>query len=213
MTTTTKSGRRLQQRTQQTRGRLISAAVDAFAASGFDGASVAAIEKTAGVQRGLAAYHFGDKDALWRAAVDKLCAKVADAMLRAGARPSGPGDDPLEAAISAFIRASAETPALQRIIFQESGLMSDRMDHLIDAYVEPIFARAFSQPAGRTLGVHDYYILLGAAALPFAAPQEARRVWNTDPFTEDFIAAHIRQVTAMAQCLRAAGERAARAEH
>lgn len=54
---------------EKTRGRLVLAAVESFTSAGYDGVSVREIERRAGVNRGLVAYHFGSKEALWKETV------------------------------------------------------------------------------------------------------------------------------------------------
>lgn len=66
--------------------RLLSAAAVAFARAGFEGASTHAIAKAAGVPQGLVRHHFGSKDGLWCAVVDRGLAEVESEL---GALPSG----------------------------------------------------------------------------------------------------------------------------
>lgn len=51
--------------------RLIEAATAAFAARGFEGASTHEIAKAAGAPQGLVRHHFGSKDGLWSAVVER----------------------------------------------------------------------------------------------------------------------------------------------
>ena len=59
---------------------LLDAALHEFAAHGFDGASTRAIATRAGVHQPQINYHFDSKEALWRAAVDHLFARL-DALI------------------------------------------------------------------------------------------------------------------------------------
>ena len=56
----------------EARVRIVTAARHAFASVGFAGASTREIAKEAGVAQSLLLYHFGSKDALWRAVMDGL---------------------------------------------------------------------------------------------------------------------------------------------
>lgn len=51
---------------------LLKAGQSAFAKHGFEGASLRKISAAAGVDPGLAAHHFGSKEALWEAVVERL---------------------------------------------------------------------------------------------------------------------------------------------
>ena len=74
MTTTASKPRirAVQQRAEDTRARLLEAGIELFSTRGFDGTSIRDVETAAGVKRGLVAYHFGTKEAFWKAAVDRI---------------------------------------------------------------------------------------------------------------------------------------------
>ncbi len=192
-----------QKRAEETRRRLLDAATEAFAAVGFDGIGVAAIEDRAGVRRRLLAYHFGSKDGLWRAVVDRLFARIADNLPRAlEITRTMPGITPGDAFIAISIRTAAAVPELPRIVFQEGKLGGPRMDHLLDNHV-----RRYIDSVGAALGVqltaHDYYFFAGSCVLPYASPYQARGIWGVDPFSEAFIAEHIKAAIAMLGARRA----------
>jgi len=56
---------------ERARESLIQAAIDVFADQGIDGATIAEITRRAGVAQGLVSYHFGGKDQLVSAVVDR----------------------------------------------------------------------------------------------------------------------------------------------
>lgn len=59
--------------------RLLQAATEAFASHGFEGASTHAIAEAVGAPQGLIRHHFGSKQGLWAAVVDRgLTAVLAD---------------------------------------------------------------------------------------------------------------------------------------
>lgn len=62
--------RRIQGRTEVARANLITAGVPLFSEQGFDAVSVRDIEVAAKANRGMLAYHFGDKEQLWKAVAD-----------------------------------------------------------------------------------------------------------------------------------------------
>jgi AcrR family transcriptional regulator len=57
-------------RGEETRGRILDAALELFAASGFEGASTRAIAESAGVNLPAIQYYFGSKEGLYRAVVE-----------------------------------------------------------------------------------------------------------------------------------------------
>lgn len=60
-----------------TADRLLAAATEAFAAYGFEGASTHAIAEAVGAPQGLVRHHFGSKEGLWAAAVDRGLASLS----------------------------------------------------------------------------------------------------------------------------------------
>ena len=64
--------RRPQQRSLDTRERLVEAALHVFAQHGFEGATTREIARRAGVALAALPYHFETKQALWRAAANEV---------------------------------------------------------------------------------------------------------------------------------------------
>jgi AcrR family transcriptional regulator len=62
----------LHQRGEETRARIMEAAVELFAASGFDGATTRAIADRAGVNLPAIQYYFGSKEGLYRAVIEQF---------------------------------------------------------------------------------------------------------------------------------------------
>lgn len=186
-----------QKRAEQTRSALLEAAVELFSSLGFEGVSLRTLEAHAGVQRGAVTYHFGTKDALWRAAVDRVFERFAatfdplEATLRdltAEAR--------LRAAIAAFVRFSAEVPELSRMMVQEGKHSSRRLEYIVDRYVRPqlVWLR---EVVGFPLDAHTYYAAIGAASVVFDVEHECRRLFGVDPTSDAFIRVHAARVADM----------------
>ena len=69
------------QRGDGTRNRLIEAAIDIFAAHGFDGASTRTLAQKAGANLAAIPYHFGSKAGLYRAAAQHIADGLSAKML------------------------------------------------------------------------------------------------------------------------------------
>src|SRR5258705_4037761 len=65
-----------QQRSLETRGAILDAAIAEFAERGFEGASIRAIADRLGLQHPLITYHYRSKDILWRAAAEHAFRQV-----------------------------------------------------------------------------------------------------------------------------------------
>jgi AcrR family transcriptional regulator len=105
------------------RERLIEAARQQFARDGFDAASVRDITARAHANLGAITYHFGSKEALYHAVIERFAEPLAD-RLAAISLESGPPLDRLAAAAGAFMEHIWSHPEMPRLILRE--LASDR---------------------------------------------------------------------------------------
>ncbi|MGW1785657.1 TetR/AcrR family transcriptional regulator [Streptomyces sp. NPDC002143] len=155
-----------------TRGRLIAAALTAFCAASFDGVSVRNIERQAGVERGLVAYHFGSKQSLWNEAVDSVFNPYFEEMtsLSEALRDVSPGERG-RALTMAYVRFNARHPELFKLLVLEGLTRTERTERL-----ENHLRRARVLFHGM-IGLREtndidelirMYLVLGAAGTPFA---------------------------------------------
>ncbi len=85
------------ERGQATREQLIAVATRLFAARGYEGTSIDAVQQGAGVSRGSLYHHFASKDALFEAVLEALEARVGNEVVAAaadGRRTPWPGCAP-----------------------------------------------------------------------------------------------------------------------
>lgn len=178
--------RRSEQR-DQTRERIVDAAVDAFVQYGFEAASTRDIATRAGVTQGLITYHFDAKAALWRAAADHVFTPRATTGLEL------PTDDSSAAtrrdAVRAFVRFNATHPAFFRFIFDAGRTDDDRMTWLVETHIAPRFAE-FSDLVGADVAPHAWYAIVGAASLIFAVAPEVEALTGLDPTTDAAVERH-----------------------
>jgi len=103
-------------RGRATRDRLVAAAVELFAARGFEGTSIEAVLERTGVSRGSLYHHFASKQSLFEAVVGVVEARVGGEVVAASAAA---GDtDPvavLRAGFLAWVRLAAD-PVVRRIL-------------------------------------------------------------------------------------------------
>ena len=70
------------ERSAETRGRILDAALSEFAANGLAGARTEQIAAAAGVNKALLYYYFESKEKLYSAALEMVSARVRDARWR-----------------------------------------------------------------------------------------------------------------------------------
>jgi TetR/AcrR family transcriptional regulator len=183
----------------QTRERILAAALDLFSEHSFEGATTRDIAARAEVTQPLLNYHFSSKDELWRVAVDGLFETLNRAL--AGREEGLRGVDDLTTMrllVREFIQFSAHHPQLHRIVTQECKTDSPRMDWLVERHIRPLydtttarFARLVEQGAVPPIApAHLYYILTGAGPTMFVLAPECRRLAGFDPFADDVVEAH-----------------------
>lgn len=117
-----------------------------FAEKGFEGASLREMAREAETAHGLIRHHFGTKEDLWRAMVDDFVGKFEERH-----RPllsNVAGADPVEllkAFVTNFIRVSAETPEVSKIIMNDCSQPGPRLDFVVNRLlpihraIEPVF--------------------------------------------------------------------------
>jgi AcrR family transcriptional regulator len=118
-------------RPASTGDRLVSAALEAFSTTGFEGTSARQIERLAGVERGLVGYHFGSKQELWNRAVDLLFDRYTDELesLRHALRDVSKRER-ASAMLMAYARFNARNPEFFRILIIEGHTKSERSERL-----------------------------------------------------------------------------------
>ncbi|MEM7019995.1 MAG: TetR/AcrR family transcriptional regulator [Pseudomonadota bacterium] len=174
---------------QETREKIITAAISAFAKHGFHGASTREISTLASVNQGLLTYHFSNKDALWRACADKL---FNDMRMRLQTRVLGlSGKSAAKEAIKEYVRIAAEWPELYRFMLEEGKHSNERMQWLVETHLRPGY-EAFAKQLGydKALQPHAFYTLVGAGSTMFAISGEVRSLTQLDISDPATIEAH-----------------------
>ncbi len=184
-----------------TRARLVAAAVAAFTSTGYDGTAVRDVERQAGVNRGLAAYHFGSKEALWKEAVVWLMARFHEEFERyrdvlAEVSPS----ERVRVLYRVYARFSARYPQYFRLLMLECDQPSDRTAWLVDEHLRPameFFNRVTGRPALSESSEADaiaHFLFIGAAAAISVMPALSRSMYGVDPTAPGVIDAHVEAV-------------------
>jgi TetR/AcrR family transcriptional regulator len=185
------------------REALLESALVEFGAKGFDGASTRAIARRVEAHQPQINYHFESKAALWTAAVDHLFGLLGETLN--GVLPARLTEvdvsqlaEAFADGIRRFVRFAAEHPELNQIMVHEGTAASDRLAWMTEAHVKPLFDGI--RPAWQMLrdgGVAApidaeilYYVLVGAASLPYVNAPEVRILTGRDPSDAEWIGAH-----------------------
>lgn len=165
--------------------------VEAFADLGYERASARELARRLGVSHNFINDRYGSKSRFWRAAVDS----VLEADQRERERLAGAGLDDAElvrAVIHHFYRSAVEVPLFGRLLADEFGRESERLDHLHEKYVAPTLRPLLPaverlMAAGR-LPLVPVDVLFFAVISPVAGLVQlplAHRLGRAEPVTRD----------------------------
>jgi TetR/AcrR family transcriptional regulator len=189
------------------RERLIDAALEEFSAHGFEGASTRAIALRVGAHQPQINYHFASKDALWRAAIDHLFARLVENLdaSQLAAAPASTLPDAFADLLRRFVCFAAEHPELNRIMVHEATAPGPRLVWLTEHHVQPYFDAL--QPIWRRLvdaGVAApidarliHHVLVGATSLVFVNAHEFELLTGEDPTSARWVERHAEGLIAM----------------
>lgn len=184
---------------------ILNAAIRSFASRGFEGSTWKIIAEAAGVTQGLIRFYFGDKETLWREAVQR----ARDDRI-AHMPPSAVQDGHVDrAGVERWLRAYAEHvarfPEEARILTHEAQFPTERLRWAAERFMRED-ADAFIE-AVRTLQAQGWfpgmdphalrYMMVGAAQYKFLVPGEAELLTGQDPRTDEGIKRHVDAVVAL----------------
>ncbi|MEM8608423.1 MAG: TetR/AcrR family transcriptional regulator [Myxococcota bacterium] len=190
-------------RSQETRERIVKAALKAFSESGFEGASTRQIAALAGESQGLITYHFSTKENLWKAAVDSLFGPFIEELnARKAALADADIRTQLRLLLIFFVRHAASHPEQNRLMMQEAQSETPRMRYIAETYLKDQYEFACEilrqaidagilPPAPH---IHYFYIVVGACSRLFTATSECKYLTGDDAMSPAMIEAHAEAV-------------------
>jgi TetR/AcrR family transcriptional regulator len=180
----------------ETRARILEAAIAAFSELGFLAASTRDVARRAAVSQGLVTYHFSSKEALWRASADRIFSDLESQLAATRSDGTGSPKERGRESIRVYVRFAASHPELFRFMVDEGRRDEDRMQWLVERHVASLYAGLTAMFDAADLGLsndevaHLYYVIAGAGSLMFAVAPECRRLTGVDPSSRTAIEAH-----------------------
>jgi AcrR family transcriptional regulator len=174
----------------ETREAILDAALEAFAAAGYEAMSVRELARQLGVSHSLVNHYFGSKWRLWRAAAEHGFGEAARE-LRGMLEESVGRPDPVDVIRTSVKRAVvllARRPAVARVLADEAARGGKRLAFLYENFLEPgVAALERFLSAARSRGIQDVdvrtlllFVLSGVSAL-FTHRALAQKLGMPDP--------------------------------
>jgi TetR/AcrR family transcriptional regulator len=187
------------ERSAETRGRILDAALREFAANGLAGARTETIATAAGVNKALLYYYFDSKEKLYTAALEMIAGRVRDSSMAVLLRDASPGERVLRTALNHFDRILAQQE-FQSLMQQEMIRFHKgepgAMPVLIKKVFEPLLILYRSMvregiASGELIDVDWMQIQLasvGANVMYFLSAPVSRIVLGDEPLTPEALA-------------------------
>jgi TetR/AcrR family transcriptional regulator len=191
MATTTPS-RTQTERADQTRARILDAAVKQFSANGLAGARTDQIAEDAGVNKALLYYYFKGKEDLYDAALESVANRVAASSMAAMGTECSAGERLVYFALNHFDRIHSQR-AFQSLMQQEMIRLhrgeENALVRLVDKVFQPMmFMLREVLAEGRSSGelvpvdkLQIMYAVLGANVFYFLSAPLMRMILGSDP--------------------------------
>lgn len=192
-----KSTKPIQARAEETRCKVLLQARKAFAEKGFDGANTRDISSAAGVAHTAIRYHFGTKDQLWRAVIEKMFQEL-EAEVYPPLEKLTDGTEILRQFIHNYIAYCARNPEHARIMIAETARGGDRLIWVVEEYTRKRHLRAAETiKAAVENGILPdvpvislIYCISAMCQLPFVLAKEAEALYGHDLSDNAHIKAH-----------------------
>jgi len=189
---------------EQTRERILAAAVEEFGAKGYSGARTAGIAARAGVNQQLISYHFGGKQGL----LDELRRRWSDEQ---GAR--SPAGTTFADSVGSYLDLVLDRPAWSRLVLwqalgddpsddEAAEARRERTAHGVDS------VRSRQDQGEITADVDAEFVLLLSYLLafaPIALPDHVRGILGVDPLGPEYREKVLAQLTKLLDPERESG--------
>lgn len=167
-----------------TKAKLLKAAVTIFGNQGYSGGSVRQIAQMADTNIGAIKYHYCSKEKLWQAVIIYLFEKLSESILKdANLWPNMSPRDRVVNSTRNYIYFCAKHPELNRIILSETIQNGDRLHWLAENHVRFFIERSVAWMA--IAQENDVYPKgISVLNLVFVAMSAAQNLYLMAPFVE-----------------------------
>jgi TetR/AcrR family transcriptional regulator len=188
------------ERANETRSRILDAALSEFAAHGLAGARTESIANAAGVNKALLYYYFESKENLYLAALEMISAKVRDRTLAVFLLACSPGERVLRSALEHFDRILTQHE-FQGLMQQEMIRLHKGESDALSIVIKRVFAPVLTMyqamvregiEAGELIQadwMQIHLATLGANVFYFLSAPVWRLLQQPEPFSPEALSA------------------------
>ncbi len=180
--------------TEQAPDQILDSAVKVFSEKGFGAASIREIAGRAGANHAMIKYYFGNKEELWRAAVNFLLERQLRELDLDRIFAEGTGDGATTRRLcEQLVRYYARHPEHSRMIVQATMQPGPRLDWMLQrtrehhALFEELFGQAQHSQANREEIIAMLYIVVGACQTIFLLQHEVAGLYGLDVADPAFV--------------------------
>lgn len=203
--TTRKPGRQSAEVADHTKQEIIEAALNEFARTGFEAASLRDIAANAATTHGLIRHHFGSKEGVWQAVVNHAVlqyAQALEAQLEQSKRKPTDPSEALRGLMRSQLMVSATRPEVARLLMREGVEGGPRLDYILEQLLKsqsrlvPLLLEVQKQGQLRQFDAPMFLLfLLLIGDGPLALPALVRAMTGHDVQSPAFLERHIATLT------------------
>ena len=155
------------------------------------------------MKRNILAYHFEDKDTLWKASADAIFGLMkTEFEQRLSIVKEISGRERLSFIVRFYVHFHARHPQLSRLMSQEATRPSWRIQYLIDQHIRPSTLQMEAlvretKGLDRQAFIHWYYIMISSTSTIFSFAAECESLFGVDPCEESMVEGHAEMLVSM----------------
>ncbi|MFT4571209.1 MAG: TetR/AcrR family transcriptional regulator [Hyphomicrobiaceae bacterium] len=181
------------------RERILEAALTEFAENGYEGATTASVARRVSVTQPLIHYHFGSKEALWRASIELAFSRMQTVLQGVEEDMQLVNEvDAIRVMARRFVYFNSKYPEIGRMIISEAAVRSARLEWLVEQHLRPVFQDVealflAAQATGRVKKLPIASVVLaflGAVPHFFDGAPLINLVWGIDPMSPEHVEGH-----------------------
>ncbi|MEJ6498293.1 TetR/AcrR family transcriptional regulator [Pseudoalteromonas lipolytica] len=196
-----------QDRSGQTKAKILSVAREHFSAYGYDASNIRDIAKSAGTTHAMITYHFGNKDALWKDTITDMFKRLREVISfddNLAKRLQEP--EQLKYFIKKYIMYCANHPEHARIMLAESIRGGERLNWMVEKFIRPAHKQVYAPALRKQIKdgvlpeiweISLIFIITTICQIPYVISSEINLIYGVDFMSDESIEKHTNSVVSL----------------